>query len=192
MNNNKITGKATIIDTYNFNEEDYREEFIEWATGANDYIINNDVAYKGYDEENDIYYGEVNTLTNYAHEMLDWDKDDFFGGIMRNGNFPVVVTGCLGLWDGHHTIQATLFDSLNNAINQCLEGAWDFSVKVEDEVMYVNAYHHDGCNSFEIRKITDGMYDDIMYNDYDNDCILDMLGKNKIFFNWEELYPMGI
>lgn len=73
-------------------------------------------------------------------------------------NKPVIITGTLGLWNGDHDIAPVIVTSSNtknntiySAISKCVgSSSDDYDAKYEDGVIYVNAYHHDGRNRFEV------------------------------------------
>lgn len=90
-------------------------------------------------------------------------------------DYPLIITGSLGLWDGRHTIQPMIIESegygrkfttcdytgyelpsIKKAVEKACSGrsVEDFDVTYEDGVIYVNCYHHDGTNRFEIHKLS--------------------------------------
>ena len=48
-------------------------------------------------------------------------------------------------------------------MNKCASKADDLYVSVNDNIIDVKAYHHDGTNSFEIRLLNDDDYDCVMH-----------------------------
>lgn len=131
------TKKITYLDTYcegGYTYEDYKEWCEECEVGA------------------DVEGGE--DYWRWIEENKARDFDDFMAEI-RTISGPVVVTGSLGLWWGRPEIAPTKFNSLNNAISQCIEGAEAIEVILENGVLTVKGAHHDGTNIFEIRPLTE-------------------------------------
>ena len=102
--------------------------------------------------------------------------DDFFSNLSFSKiDNPLVITGELGLWDGTHDINPVVARSVNLitetykdgsihtryenpsikvAIERCLgSDTLDFKVVWENKGIHVYAWHHDGCNHFEIHKL---------------------------------------
>lgn len=157
------THKVTIISTfsYNYPMEDYFEDF-------KNYCKDNGYEVQG-EEENmiGVYMGGCISFYDYFQESIQTDIENFWDGLKHTKNkIKCVVTGTIGLWDGTRTIQPKCFENLYKAINTCATNAYDIVVSVENNVISVNAYHHDGTNRFEI----------YLLNDDDFDCV----------FNWEE------
>ena len=64
-----------------------------------------------------------------------------------------VVLGTLGLWTGRHEINTKKFYCLKDAINTCVTNIDYIIIKEENGVIYIDAIHHDGRNTFEIHKL---------------------------------------
>jgi hypothetical protein len=71
-------------------------------------------------------------------------------------NVPVVVMGTLGLWWGRPEIKPERYESVADAINDCIvrSDTQDAHVEFNDGVILVDCYHHDGCNSFTIKALS--------------------------------------
>ena len=70
-------------------------------------------------------------------------------------NVPVLITGRLGLWDGSHEIVPVVETSVHSAIKRMLgRDINDIDAEFNDGKIIVNAYHHDGTNTFEIRALS--------------------------------------
>ena len=67
---------------------------------------------------------------------------------------PVIITGSLGLWNGNHEINPVRCDTLYDAIMRCTKSSDDIKVEYQNGVINVYAYHHDGCNCFQIHKLS--------------------------------------
>lgn len=107
-------------------------------------------------------------------------RNDYYDDLMANLSwtkidYPLMIVGDLGLWDGRHSIvpipvHSTGYGkkfhdcdyvgyeipSMKAAIKKCCEGnsILDVDVHYEDGVIKVCAHHHDGCNVFYIRKLS--------------------------------------
>lgn len=64
--------------------------------------------------------------------------------------YKVLITGRLGLWWGHPSIYPEIRNSLIDAIHRCCDGSDDLEAEYDDKCIYVNGYHHDGTNSFQL------------------------------------------
>lgn len=62
------------------------------------------------------------------------------------------ITGTLGLWNGVKTIEPVICDNISDAIDKCLgRDTEDIIFRISDNTYYLDAYHHDGINSFTIK-----------------------------------------
>lgn len=128
-----------------------------------------DCGWECHEEGSSGYWNDINYLTED-----DWEcfKENFRYGPYKDAK--CMITGNLGLWNGHPSISPVLCDNILEAVEKCISGrgidAWD--VKGEDGVIKVNAYHHDGTNAFEIRVLSKRGLEEVerlkyMYEDYD-------------------------
>ena len=67
-----------------------------------------------------------------------------------------VISGTLGLWDGRHDIALVIVDSLEKAIEKCVNNMDYIEIMYDDEKceIVVRVSHHDGTNAFTIRAIS--------------------------------------
>jgi hypothetical protein len=131
--------KITYIDTYNHDGltyNDYLEYCDEedWTPG---------------DEDSEEYY-------EWLWKETEFNVECTFDNIKYSKvcNRPCVISGTLGLWNGNHDIYLTMCNNLLTAIKKCWGSANDLIMELEDGVVTVQAMHHDGTNSFEIRLLT--------------------------------------
>lgn len=180
----KITDKITLIDTYNRKREDYYDGFEDY-----------------FDEENYTINGEGDEMCaipkngGMSYDFMDWyyaqcdiEDEDFWYGFkdaMKYRNLDCIVTGTLGLWDGKHSIYPTCGE-LMDMINKCLKDAYDYIIRIENNVMYIENHHHDGTNYYEIRLVNGENYDKIIYwdDEEDGDLVQFLLDNN----NFEDFY----
>ena len=133
----KFTLLKSEIDTDDFTREDYEE----WCE-VNDF--------EPTDDEDDFFdYCAEETQANYESDMHNIES-------CKEYNVPVAVTGTLGLWWGHPEIKPERYESVADAIHDCIERSDSYDVLVEynDGAITVNCYHHDGCNSFTIKALS--------------------------------------
>jgi len=155
---------VTLIDTYNndgLTYEDYREDCEE-----------NDREPEA-EDSNDYYEWLSDTTTRYWEDFqanLKYSKADY----------PLMITGSLGLWNGRPDMYPILVESedwvthyknwkgeiveyhthhydnpsILKAILKCLGSCDDIKVRFNDGVVEVDALHHDGTNCFYIRKLS--------------------------------------
>ena len=133
-------GKFTIL-TSEVNTDDFtREEYEEWCE------VN------GVEPGDEYDFYDFCALQTNAYYEADMDNIKF----CKEYNVPVVITGTLGLWWGHPEIKPERYESVADAIHDCMERSDSYDVLVEynDGVITVNCYHHDGCNSFTIKALS--------------------------------------
>lgn len=188
----KIKNNIVLIDTYNREEKDYYEMFKDFF-----YDVTND-------EDTDIVKytieGEGDEMVAIGNDgskynFMDWyykqceiEDEDFWYGFrsaQKDRTLDCVVTGSLGLWDGKHKIYPTCGE-LMEMINKCLKDAYDYVLKIENNVLYVENHHHDGTNYYEIRLVNGENYDKIVYWDDDEDGDFAEFMKNPA--NFEDFY----
>ena len=114
------------------------------------------------------YYSWVSSMRQeYGEDLMQniaWSKIDY----------PLLITGTLGLWDGRHEIYSVPVKSsgygkmystgyrgydvpsIKEAIEKCIRNSdiLDYEVRYENGVIIVIAKHHDGVNRFEIHKLS--------------------------------------
>lgn len=125
------------------------------AFGYEDYLEFCDI--NGYTPDEDGSDGFLNWV--YEEIALNYECDLQNIRNFKNYNVPVKVTGTLGLWDGRHEIAPAVFDSVYDAIIECVYRADDAEVIWDDGEIIVNAYHHDGVNVFHIGDNLPYMYE---------------------------------
>lgn len=113
-------------------------------------------------DDSDYKYSEAE-LYERAAEMvnIDYWNDDFdikHGEVCYSplADQEVLITGTLGLWNGRHKIQPVKADNILEAIQRCCGQDIDEVDMYEDSYgnFILDAYHHDGCNHFVIKKHT--------------------------------------
>ena len=161
MENNKVNNEKKVVVLYDSREDFPYEDYVEFC------------------EMNDIEPAGEN-----SQDYWDWvsqTRSDYYDDLMSNLSWtkidsPVMITGSLGLWDGKHEIHPVVMKSegygrkfstcdytgydipsLKAAIKKCCEGrdTLDVEVKFEEDRIVVYAHHHDGCNIFDIRRLSE-------------------------------------
>ena len=131
--------------------------------------------YLDYCEDNDITPGEED-----SDEFYEWCREEAdcnFEADMENikyckaYNIPVLVTGSLGLWWGRPEIKARMFPSVYEAIMEMRDSGsiMDIEAAFDDGKIEVNAYHHDGCNTFTIQALSAKGQNRVDYDGYIDD-----------------------
>ena len=97
---------------------------------------------------------DSNEYMSWCIELERRNMEDDLDNIRCSANLrgSWVITGTLGLWDGRHTIIPVVVDGLSAAILRCAED--DVKVSYDSSSVYVSSSHHDGTNSFTIRKLS--------------------------------------
>lgn len=114
------------------------EDYCEWCE-------DNEIEPKG-EYSNDYF--------RYLADCRSNDYDDFKSN-MSYSKFkdePCMIVGSLGLWHGRPEIVPVKCDTLEEAIEKCLDNRFDFECEIvlNDGHVDVNIHHHDGTNCFEI------------------------------------------
>jgi hypothetical protein len=121
------------------------------------------VLYNDYDyslEEYENYYKEEleieeitdkNKFYEWLYDTFNMDIQDLFVNLEHSKyNQPCVVLGSVGTWRGRFDIENTKYDTLVDALKDCLNGA-DFSkIILTNGKIEVIGIHHDGTNCFDI------------------------------------------
>lgn len=108
---------------------------------------------------------DIEPLPEDSQGFYDWCADTqsiYYRDDLSNLNSSklqyrtFVIEGSLGLWNGRTTIKPIVVCGIMNAINRCFRRSihdLDATLDTRDGVIYVNAYHHDGTNSFILRML---------------------------------------
>jgi hypothetical protein len=145
----KDTKKHMILttDIFQYTYQDY----LEWCDECN---IPKDERF-GEDEDGGHLFNE------WRHEQAEQDIDTNLENLRYSeyANRSFIITGTLGLWDGHHKICHNKIEiGLVDTIKKCVSSSdiWDYDVFINDDEDYitVHAKHHDGTNVFEIHMLT--------------------------------------
>lgn len=187
---NKEKKVVGLIDTYNhgFTYNDY-VDFCECNEIEAD------------DENSNDYY-------EWLSEEISRQIEDFFDNLSYGSvDYPLLITGTLGLWDGKKTIYPVKMESsdwatkykkhdgtycdytrphflnpsIKNAIKKCINGnsIEDFGVRFDNGIIEVDAMHHDGTNTFYIRKLSKRGLKKVEY--YENNYIHDYKVEDWFF-----------
>lgn len=108
----------------------------------------------------------IEDSSEWWNTLADWrdlDVEDFWGNLKYSKwiGKPCVIIGHLGLWWGNPEIYPDIESDIEDAIHKCLDNSSidDARIWTEGGSLFVNALHHDGCNSYEIRVFTPEGYD---------------------------------
>ena len=145
-------GTFVLVDTdpLQFEYESY-EEFCE----------GNDIEPQGEDSTGFLLWCYEEAEEQYNNDMTEIR-------CCKEYNVPCIITGGLGLWDGHHDIIPTKADSVYDAIEKCCGRDGHLKVNFEDGAIVAYFSHHDGTNVFTIRALTESgikKYEDYEYGD---------------------------
>ncbi len=85
---------------------------------------------------------------------MDMDVSDFVANLKcstwNNPSKRCVICGSLGLWTGRHDIYPVVQPNIYTALERVIQNMDDFTITKVDYYLHVRAYHHDGCNEFDI------------------------------------------
>ena len=134
------TKRITCLDTSNYNGYVY-EDYVDYC-GDNNLKI-------GEEDSKDFY--------DWQARMRDYDVEDFWDNLKNTDFGECEVSGSLGLWWGTPNIEPKRFDNLYDAVRECIDNSTlDLCVYLENGILYVDAIHHDGTNSFVIKPMIKG------------------------------------
>lgn len=151
--------KISIFDT-RYTDYDYAD-YVDWCEI-------NDIEPEG---ENSYEFDEWCIEETQEITACDWENLKYTNA--DKNYMPFFVTGTLGLWYGRPEVHSTrIFYGLSEAIKSAIDGVDDYEAYLEDGVVYVNGYHHDGTNCFEIHLLSKKGIDAIQRK-IDNDTIHD-------------------
>ena len=130
-------------------------------------ILESEVSTNGFDyedyidfcKENGIEPGNDSDFFNWCAEETQANYEADMDNIKtcEQYNVPVLVTGSLGLWFGRPSIRPEKYDSVADAIIDCMNRSdcYDVHAEFNDGVILLDCYHHDGCNTFTIRALSE-------------------------------------
>lgn len=131
--------------------------------------------YRDWCEMNGIGYGEKDS-EEFVRWCIDNSRADIVDLLEEAGSGSLegtyIITGRLGLWNGHPHIRLMKVSGLRNALRMCFGETDDQKVEISDDgkTIRISAMHHDGTNSFEVRALAD----ETAY--LDEDELMDTLG----------------
>lgn len=127
----------------------FTTDFSYYAENMKDWCENCDPVLEIPEENSKEYWDLIS-------HMRDCEQGDFFSNLKYSkwSDADCIISGTLGLWNGHPDIEPVMVNGLKEAIERCIgRDTWDLSVGLKDGVVWVNSYHHDGCNRFYIRPL---------------------------------------
>ena len=130
--------KTTLFDSLNYYTNFPYDEYVD---------MREECDWACHEEDSEGYWEDMARLTE-----RDWDD---FKSNMEYSKFKgqkCMITGSLGLWNGHPTIVPVLCNDIMEAIERCLDCNCqiEYEIILEDGHVEVQVHHHDGTNCFEI------------------------------------------
>lgn len=128
-----------LYDNYNIDYDSFYEAYVEWCK---------DNEIKAKDNQSDSFF-------NFVWDEISCEWDDLMTNLKydKDAQEECIVLGSLGLWHGRYEIECTKFDYLSKAILECVKNIDYIIIKEENGIIYIDAIHHDGRNTFEIHKL---------------------------------------
>ena len=129
-------------DIFQYKYEDYKE----WCEECDVDCI--------YEENSTEFYG-------WVHEQIDGDleSDRCNMEYSKYANRDFLITGSLGLWHGHPSIQPVFMHGLLESIDKCVSHRdildYDVFINDDEDFITVHAKHHDGTNVFQLHLLTE-------------------------------------
>ena len=149
-----MSRKTTGFTIYDSRDTFDYDDYVDWCNDNNIEPAGEDSTdyWDWVSETNNAYYDDM--MSNLSHTKIDC---------------PLMIVGDLGLWNGRRTIRpvpilpdgySTKYKdhvpTMKAAIKRCCEGrsTLDVDVHYEDGHIKVCEHHHDGTNTFYIRKLS--------------------------------------
>lgn len=100
-------------------------------------------------------YWQFNEMVNCTEAENFWE--DLRQSELNKADTPFLVTGHIGWYNSHRKFRPFVTEGIFDAISDCLEVINADSCEVEflDGAILIQAHHHDGCNWFEVRRLTE-------------------------------------
>ena len=181
------TKNFTIIDTYEGydDSEEMRNEFRSWCDDMGYEVRENEKEFAAIDNGR-----VVKDYDEWRYDMQEMDEEDTISQIDRNAR--CIVTGSFySRYPDFYgpnplTLKINPVENFYEAIMKCLKNSYYYSIKVENGVIKVTNYEHDGNHYFEIRIVSEKTYQKLMYHydDIDQDEFM-ANEKNFIAPYWE-------
>lgn len=102
----------------------------------------------GEEPEDEVVYDHI-----YSEDNLDWE--DVWAELLKafsNGTY--IVFGSIGRWDGRRT-GWEVFDNFEKEFYSLVKDCDYIKIYEENNHFHIDCSHHDGSNSYEIKKLTD-------------------------------------
>jgi len=98
-------------------------------------------------------YWQFNEMVNQV------EGEEFFYDLghskLNDANTKFLVTGHIGWYNSHRKFRPFVAEGIVSALDECLGGNTDTcEVEYMDGSILVQGHHHDGCNWFEVRRLT--------------------------------------
>lgn len=110
-------------------------------------------------------------------QLREWEDLHLNLKHSKNNDTTVIITGGVGTWQGRKDIYPVVMYDIASALEKCLGSCDDIKVELEDGLIHVYAYHHDGTNCFTISKFSKKglkalenaeIYDNVLYSEPKN------------------------
>jgi len=154
--------KRTIKEKVIFDNYDVRD----LETAAQDYY--DAMGFSGEDDPDFIEY----TQSMFDDELTD-DFDNFkweLNRLLESNSNGWILKGNLGLWNGNKAAGTVLFDL--DKLSKIWGGSIDYlKVTERNGHLHFQCWHHDGCNEWELRKLTEKGYN--YWNKCEEDLFVD-------------------
>lgn len=99
-------------------------------------------------------YWQFNELVNCTEAETFWE--DLKVSELNKTETLFLVTGHIGWYNSHRKIRPFVTEGIESALDECLGGNTDTcEVEYMDGSILVQGHHHDGCNWFEVRRLTE-------------------------------------
>lgn len=118
---------------------------------ARDYLFDEYAEEEGWEKKSDIpdqrVWDEINAHDEMSWEDEKYELEKFFDG----GHW--ILQGTLGLWNGPHRGGYTFEDF--KGLARCWNNLGYISIYDKNGHFLIDAYHHDGTNHYEVKRLTD-------------------------------------
>jgi hypothetical protein len=115
--------------------------------------------YYGTENEDDVPIYESDAYWQFNEMVNQVEGEEFFYDLshskLNDANTKFLVTGYIGWYNKNHRIKPYVMEGIEQAVETCLDQSDICEIEFKDGSIIVHAHHHDGCNWFEVRRLTE-------------------------------------
>ena len=117
--------------------------------------------YYGVEDEEEIPVYESDAYWQFNELVNQVEGEEFFydlhNNILNEGHTKFLVTGYIGWYNHNRKVTPAVIEGLEEAVGYALDviNSDQCEIEYKNGSIIVHAHHHDGCNWFEVRRLTE-------------------------------------